>query len=131
MREQAKAVAKGKTGLAAAKLIAKWCGSHIRYQKPRYSDFKKSPAQVLKTRRGNCCDQTRLMLTMMDAVGVTQKYKLTYMHVTMGPRRGHVFAKINGKYVDPCKTRNPWGNYVHGYGRIGSAPSSTYPNLPF
>lgn len=130
VREQAKAVAKGKTGLAAAKLIAKWCGSHIRYQKPRYANFKKSPAQVLKTRKGNCCDQTRLMLTMMDAVGVTQKYKLTYMHVTMGPRRGHVFAKINGKYVDPCKTRNPWGNYVHGYGRIGSAPSSTYPNLP-
>lgn len=130
VQKKAKNIVGNSTGLAAAKKIAKWCGKNIKYQKPVYKGFRKSPRSVLKTRKGNCCDQTRLMLMMMDAVGVTQNYKLIYVHVHKG-KKGHVFAKINGKYVDPCKTRNPWGHYVHGYGSPGSARNSVYPNRPF
>ena len=131
VEKKARSIVGNSTGIAAAKKIAKWCGSHIHYQRPQYGGFHKSPRSVLESRKGNCCDQTRLMLMMMDAVGVTQTHKLIYMHIING-KHGHVFAKINGKYVDPCKTRNPWGHHIGGkYGRIGSAPSSVYPNRPF
>lgn len=128
VEKKARKIVGNSTGIAAAKKIAKWCGKHIHYK--GYANFHRSPRTVLTTRKGNCCDQTRLMLMMMDAVGVTQTHKLIYMHVVRGAR-GHVFAKVNGKYVDPCKTRTPWGHYVHGYGSPGSAPSSVYPNRPF
>lgn len=130
VQKKARNIVGNSTGLAAAKKIAKWCGKNIKYQKPVYSGFHKSPRSVLSSRKGNCCDQTRLMLSMMNAVGVTQSYKLIYMHVHKG-KKGHVFAKINGTYVDPCKTNNPWGHYVHGYGKPGSARNSVYPNKPF
>lgn len=65
----------------------------------------------------------------MDGAGVTSQFKLIYVH-TVGGKGGHVFAKINGTYVDPCKAK-PWGNYVTGYGSPGSAASSVYPKLPF
>ena len=69
------------------------------------------------------------MLQMMDGAGVTSQFQLIYVH-TVGGKGGHVFAKINGVYVDPCKAK-PWGNYVTGYGSPGSAPNSVYPKLPF
>ena len=76
------------------------------------------------------------MLQMMDAAGVTDKYKLYYIHIHSGSY-GHVFARIvskktgHGVYVDPCKG-SPWGHYINGkYGKIGSCPSSKYPTKPF
>lgn len=129
VQKQAKKIVGNSTGIAAAKKIAKWCAKHIRWQSG-YEGFRKSPRSVLNSKKGNCCDQTRLMLMMMDAVGVTQEHKLIYMHVH-GGKGGHVFAKINGKYVDPCKTSNPWGHYVTGYGKPGSARNSVYPTRPF
>lgn len=130
VEKKARSIVGNSTGIAAAKKIAKWCGRNIKYQKPVYSGFRKSARSVLTSRKGNCCDQTRLMLMMMDAVGVTQTHKLVYMHVHKG-NKGHVFAKVNGKYVDPCVSRSPWGNYVHGYGRPGSSRNSVYPEKPF
>ena len=131
VEKKARSIVGNSTGIAAAKKIAKWCGKNIRYQRPVYSGFKKSPRSVLTSRKGNCCDQTRLMLMMMDAVGVAQTHTLIYMHIHSGTN-GHVFAKVNGKYVDPCVRNSPWGHHIGGkYGRIGSAPSSVYPRKPF
>ena len=75
------------------------------------------------------------MLEMMDAAGCSEKLKLEYVHVSTGDR-GHVFSKIttrstgNWRYVDPCKSAAPWGNYVTGW---GSPPGTTseYPTKPF
>lgn len=120
-------VADGKTGIAAAKKIARWCGANIKYEWKE--NFYQSPKTTLKRRRGNCCCQTDLMLEMMDAAGVSKKYKLKYIHVNNG-KDGHIFAKVGNTYVDPCVSRHPWGRYLHGYGRIGSRPSYTYPNKP-
>ena len=136
VKSTAISVAKGKTGLAAAKLIANWVQTNIKYQHPMYSDFRKSPDKVLSTRKGNCCDQTRLMLEMMDAVGVTQKYKLQYVFVccNSGNGYGHVFGKIGSKYADPCRSRyrgQAWGHYLTSYGRLGSGKTTTYPSRPF
>ena len=134
IKNKALSIVGNSTGLAAAKKIAAWCGSNIKYS--GYANFRQTASTTFKKRRGNCCNQTELMLMMMDAAGVSEYYKLIYMHVAVGSR-GHVFARLinkstgKGVYVDPCKSHNPWGNYVKGYGRIGSAPSSNYPTKPF
>lgn len=127
IKQKGISIAGASTGLEAAKKIAAWCGTNIKYAS--YNNFQKSPEKVLSSRYGNCCDQTRLMLQLMDGAGVTAEYQLIYVH-TVTDSRGHVFAKINGTYVDPCKA-SPWGNYVTGYGVPGSAPNSVYPKLPF
>lgn len=122
------------TGLAAAKKIVKYVDKNVKYQ--LYANFQKSPDQVLKSGKGNCCDQARTVLTLCDAAGCTSSLTLKYVHVSNGSI-GHVFCKIittsSGKwrYVDTCKYGGKaWGNYVHGY---GSPPGtqSTYPNRPF
>ena len=127
VKQKGISIAGNSTGLEAAKKIAAWCGPNIKYAS--YENFKRSPDKVLSMGSGNCCDQTRLMLQMMDGAGVTATLQLIYVH-TVGGKGGHVFAKINGTYVDPVKAK-PWGNYVTGYGVPGSAPNSVYPKLPF
>ena len=122
------------TGLAAAKKIVKYVDTHVKYQ--WYANFHKTPDQVLKSGKANCCDQARTVLTLCDAAGCTSSLTLKYVHVHTGSI-GHVFCKIitnsSGKwrYVDTCKYGGKsWGNYVHGY---GSPPGtqSTYPQKPF
>ena len=136
LKQKAKSICKGSTGLAAAKKIAKWCGTKISYCHPMYKDFKLSPEQVLSKGYGNCCDQARLMLSLMDAAGCLETLTLKYVYVCCNSRYGcgHVFTRIidskgNSRYVDPCKS-NPWGNYVTGW---GSPPGkqTTYPTKPF
>ena len=121
------------TGLAAAKKIVAYVDKHVGYQ--LYANFHKSPDQVLKTGKGNCCDQARTVLTLCDAAGCTEALTLKYVHVHTGSI-GHVFCKIitkktgNWRYVDTCKYGGKaWGNYVHGY---GSPPGTqtTYPTKP-
>lgn len=128
VRKQAFTIAGNKTGIVAAKRIAKWVAKNI--DGSDYKGFKHSPAWVLKHRRGNDCDQTRLMLQMWDAVGVMEKYRVRYMHVSKG-KREHVFAYIRNTMVDPCKIYAPWGHYVTGFGKPWSRKSPYYPHLPF
>ena len=122
------------TGLAAAKKVVKWVDTNIKYE--LYANFHRKPDTVVKKGRANCCDQTRLVLTLCDAAGCTEYLTLKYVHVKASANKGHVFAKIitksTGKwrYVDTCKWGNrAWGNYVHGY---GSPPGTqyTYPDKP-
>lgn len=107
------------TGTNAAKKIAKWCASNVKYSS--YNNFRHSATWVNTHRQGNCCDQTRYMLSLMDAAGCMEYFDIYFVHVSTSGR-GHVFAKLvtkttkNWRYVDPCKIANPWGNYVHGYG---------------
>ena len=138
VKEKALKIVKKKKNIEAAKAIAAYMGSSIRYEQVRSktSGFTRSPENVLSAGMGNCCSQTRLMLELMDAAGVTDKYYLYYIHIHSGSY-GHVFARLvskktgKGIYVDPCKS-NPWGHYIDGkYGHIGSCPSSRYPKLPF
>ena len=137
LKTKAKQITKGSVGLAAAKKIAVWCGSHISYCHPMYKDFKLSPEQVLARGYGNCCDQTRLMLSLMDAAGCLEYLDLKYVYVCCSSKGvGHVFAQViqkgnkSKRYVDPCKSSSPWGNHVTGW---GSPPgrTTTYPSRPF
>jgi len=134
VKQKALSIVGNSEGLAAAKKIASWVGSNIKYD--YYANFHRKPATVLSKGKGNCCDQTRLMLTLMDAAGCTEKLELRYVHVSRSDGAGHVFAKVttrssgSWRYVDPCKSSSPWGHYVHGW---GSPPGGTsvYPNRPF
>jgi len=139
VRNQALAIVGNSTGLDAAKKIAKWCGTRKKFKYDNYANFRRRPGGCLSKRKANCCDSTRLMLTMMDAVGCSETLKLEYVHCHNSNRNiGHIFAKITtratGKYryVDPCvkieSGRSPWGNHLKGYGPIVGVHSYNGPN---
>ena len=123
--QKALAIVGNKTGQDAAFAICKFMGQRVHYK--GYSGFDYSSTWVLNNKLGNCCDQTRLMLQLMDAAGLSEFYDMYYVHVSTYDS-GHVFAKLvtrksgSWRYVDPCKY-NPWNNYVTGY---GSPPGSQY-----
>lgn len=137
VKKQALAIAKNKTGQAAAKDISYWCRDHIKYD--YYKNFDKSAATVLSRKAGNCCDQARLLAEMLDAAGLTAFYKIQYVYACCGTYHGqtvgHVYLKITTKktgksrYVDPCYTRGDcWGNHCN-YG--GVSKLTNYPARPF
>ena len=136
VKKMALSIVKNKTGQAAAQALAYWCGSKITYG--FYKNFSKPAKTVLKNRKGNCCDQARLLAEMLDAAGLTQYYKIQYVYTCCGTYNGqsvgHVFLKLTTKktgkwrYVDPCKTSSPWGNHCN----YGSPQKLTnYPSRPF
>lgn len=121
-------------GLAAARKVVDYVDKHVKYE--LYSGFHRSPDNVLKKGRGNCCDQARAVLTLCDAAGCTEFLTLKYVHVRSGAK-GHVFCRIitkkTGKwrYVDTTKSGNrSWGHYVHGYGSV-PGHQTEYPTKPF
>ena len=138
VKKTAESIVKNKTGQAAAQELTYWVAKKISYG--FYTDFKKAPKTVLSSKKGNCCDQARLLAQMMDAVGLTQYYKIQYIYTCCGSYNGqtvgHVFLKLTTKktgksrFVDPCKKASPWGNHCN-YGSTASGTLSNYPKLPF
>lgn len=137
VKKQALAIVGNSTGLDAAKKIAAWCGSKAHLKYSYYANFHRTPATALSKHSANCCDSTRLMLTMMYAVGCNDKLKLQYVHCSTGST-GHIFAKVTTRstnkwrYVDPCckleNGRNPWGSHLKGYGPVVHIYDYTGPN---
>lgn len=139
VKKQALSIVGNSTGLDAAKKIAKWCGTKKNLRYENYANFRRGPTGCLNKHKSNCCDSTRLMLTMMEAAGCSTALKLQYVHVHNSTLNiGHVFAKITtratGKYryVDPVlkieNGRNPWGNHLKGYGPIVAVQDYNGPN---
>ncbi|MBQ6345019.1 MAG: hypothetical protein IJI96_02790 [Methanobrevibacter sp.] len=122
------------TGLQAAKDCLNFVTYKINWEDR--NNFYQTPEKTLSRKKGNCCCQTELLFELMDAAGVTETYKLQYIH-TVGGKGGHVFGRLvnkktgKGVYIDPCNRSKPYGDYCQGYGKIGSAPSSWYPQKPF
>ena len=122
-----------KTGYEAMRAICTWMDKKIGYRK--YNNFDKSPDDVVNCGGGNCCDQTRLLLTLFDAAGLSEYYKMYYVHVIC-PEYGHVYAqmenKSNGKkvYIDPASEYYDCYGYICDSCPHGS-PASRYPELPF
>ncbi len=123
-------------GWAAAKKIALWCAKNFKYS--WYGNFRKSADTVLKEKKGNCCDLTCGMLTLMAAAGCIEYVDLKYVHVCCNRSNGygHVFAKVTNRrdggyvFVDPCKS-NPWGHYVTSYGSLPARRMTNFPTTPF
>lgn len=127
IRKKALSIVGDSRGVAACKKIANY---FLGVRWVNYNNYQRSPLSVLNSGAGNCCDQTLLMLMMMDSVGVRQDgVTLRWIHV-VGGEGGHVFARVEytnkkGKrvqtIVDPCAIREgPWGHYSHGYGSYPS-----------
>jgi hypothetical protein len=110
------------TGNSAIKPIWQYCYSKIKYVYKK--DFYQSAEKTWSTKKGNCCCQTEVLLNLLNAKGVTN---LKYCH-SHNSKGGHVFAKVNGKYLDPT-TRNGYGNYIKTYG--SPIKITDFPNKPF
>lgn len=110
------------TGNAAIKPIWQYCYSKIKYVYKR--NFYQSAEKTWSSKKGNCCCQTEVLLNLLNAKGVTD---IKYCH-SHNSRGGHVFAKVNGKYLDPT-TRNGYGNYIKTYGP--PVKVTDFPNKPF
>ena len=116
------------TGIEAAKKIAIWVAKNIKNESR--TDFYQTPDTTYKRKKGNDCCQTELMLQMMDVAGVCSVCTVKYIHVKKN-NTGHVFAKVNGIYVDPCMSSTPWGHYLTQYGALGSGKQPVYPTKPW
>lgn len=122
-----------KTGYQAMRAICEWMDKKISYH--GYNNFCRSPDDVVNRGGGNCCDQTRLLLNLFDAAGLSEYYKMYYIHVQC-PEYGHVYAqmenKSNGKkvYIDPASDAYACYGYICDSCPHGS-PASRYPSLPF
>ena len=110
------------TGNSAIKPIWQYCYSKIKYVYRK--DFYQSAEKTWSSKKGNCCCQTEVLLNLLNAKGVTD---LHYCH-SHNSKGGHVFAKVNGKYLDPT-TRNGYGNYIKTYG--SPIKITDFPNKPF
>ena len=114
-----------KTGDDAIKPIFTWVDNHIAYE---YDwDFYQSADKTYNRKRGNCCCQAELLLTLLNAKGVTG---LKYVHrkVASG-RKGHVYCKVGDLILDPTYSGNGYGDYAKGYGSIRAI--TNYPKKPF
>lgn len=113
------------TGSSAIKPIWKWVAVNIRQRDIK--NFYQSVGSTWKYKSGNCCCKTELMLTLLSAKGLTD---LKYVH-SHGGKGGHIFAKVNGFYVDPSTSseKKGWHNYLKGYGSI--VKTTTFPQKPF
>lgn len=134
IRNKAKSIVGSHTGLQAAKDCLNFVTYEINWEDR--NNFYQTPERTLSRKTGNCCCQTQLLFELMDASGVTETYRLQYIH-TVGSGGGHVFGRLvnkqtgKGVYVDPCYKAKPYGGYCQGYGKPGSRPSSWYPTKPF
>ena len=110
------------TGNSAIKPIWQYCYSKIKYVYKK--NFYQSAEKTWSTKKGNCCCQTEVLLNLLNAKGITD---LHYCH-SHNSKGGHIFAKVNGMYLDPT-TKNGYGNYIKTYG--SPIKITDFPNKPF
>ena len=110
------------TGNNAIKPIWDYCYRKIKYEYRKH--FYQSAEKTWSRKTGNCCCQTEVLLNLLNAKGVTD-IKYCHSHNSKG---GHVFAKVNGKYLDPTY-RYGYGNYIKTYG--SPIKITDFPNKPF
>ena len=110
------------TGNNAIKPIWQYCYSKIKYVYRK--DFYQSAEKTWSSKRGNCCCQTEVLLNLLNAKGVSD---LHYCH-SHNSKGGHVYAKVNGMYLDPV-TNHGYGNYIRKYG--SPIKITDFPKKPF
>lgn len=106
-----------------------WKGVANRTTWVNKKDFYQSAETTWNKKKGNCCCTTELMLKLLEAKGITN---LKYCHIKKGDR-GHVFAKVNGFYVDPTtssKSRG-WHNHIVYPKGATLRKVTDYPTKPF
>jgi hypothetical protein len=112
------------TGDACIKPIWKYVAVNFPHEYKK--GFYQSAETTWNRGRGNCCCKTEVMLNLLSAKSITD---LKYMH-SHNSRGGHIFAKVNGFYVDPSTQieSRGWHHYISKYGK--PYESSNYPKKP-
>ena len=107
-----KLTSSSKTEYQKANSVFKWVRDNIGYSK--YSNTRKGAVKTLKSRYGNCVDQTHLLIALSRAAGVPARYvNGGNCKFTSGYVGGHVWAQmyIGKKWVvaDTTGSKNTLG----------------------
>ena len=122
-----------KTGREALLAICKYFDKNISYV--GYTNFHRGPDTVINRKGGNCCDQTRAILTCFDAAGLTEFYDMYYVNLKC-PKYGHVYGRIRSKKTKKWTNIDPASDSYGCYGYVCDSCSRTspvdskYPRLP-
>lgn len=142
VKNQAKEIVDGKSGVKGAKAIAKWISKNIKNEDRE--GLYQSPSRTLARKKGNSLCKVDLFLHMCDACGVQHdgiSCYYVYMHKKKTKSKKkikrkkknkttkHMIARVNGKWVD-VTMKNPWGHHKTGFGSLKKAKIYRYPNLP-
>lgn len=114
---------KGNSEYDTGNKIFNWVRDNINYS--FYYNTKYGAADTLKYRKGNCVDQSHLIVALARNAGLKARYVHATAKFTSGNTYGHVWAQIlvNGKWIDADTTSSQnsfgvirnWSNAViHG-----------------
>lgn len=99
------------------------------FHQDKRANFFQSADKTWDSKNGNCCCKTECMLNLLNAMGI---HDLKYVHMKKGGE-GHVFAKVNGYYVDPSSTQESrgWKNHITYPKGASIIKVTDYPTKPF
>lgn len=109
--------------------VFNWVKRHVRYT--FYRNTRYGASGTLKYRRGNCADQSHLVVALARSSGLHAKYAHGKVRFRSGKVYGHVWAlvKVNGKWykADTTSKRNSFGRMSGRVLRV----KGVYNRLPF
>lgn len=94
------------------KKLFKWVRDNVQYKK--YRNTRRGAVKTLKTKKGNCVDQSHLLIALSRASGIPARYvKGDKCRFTTGYVSGHIWTEIlvGNKWIvaDPTSSRNTFG----------------------
>ena len=119
--------------------IFNWVRDHISYENPMYYNTKYGAVGILKSRKGNCCDTSHLLVALSRTIGIPARYVHgNCFFYRKGGYEGHVWAQvwINGKWytADAISYRNTFGtikNWNTKTARVSGGNYGIFQSLPF
>ncbi len=94
------------------KKLFNWVRDNIQYKK--YRNTRRGAVKTLKTKKGNCVDQSHLLVALSRSAGIPTRYvKGTNCKFSTGYVSGHIWTElfVGKKWVvaDPTSSRNSFG----------------------
>lgn len=128
-----KLTSKYSTKLEKATAIFNYVRDNLKYS--YYSNSKKGAAKTLRTKRGNCCDHSNLIVALCRASKIPARYSHARgCRFGSGLTTGHVWAQIyvNGRWysADGTSYRNSLG-HISNWNTKSYHRHRTYRNIPF
>ena len=128
-----KLTSKYSTKLEKATAIFNYVRDNLAYS--YYANSKKGAAKTLKTKRGNCCDHSSLIIALCRASKIPARYAHAKgCRFGSGFTTGHVWAQIyvNGRWysADGTSYRNSLG-HIKNWNTKSYKRLRTYRNIPF
>ena len=101
-----------KSDFDKGKKLFNWVRDNIQYKK--YRNTRRGAVKTLQSKKGNCVDQSHLLVALSRAAGIPARYvKGDKCRFTTGYVSGHIWTQIlvGNKWVvaDPTSSRNSFG----------------------